>query len=61
MSVSAIRFRTEGALVVLQVLAEDTSAGATWNQTYSIELKWRDAKVEDLIAAAEFMQPRRQT
>jgi hypothetical protein len=56
MSITAIRLRAEGDLLVLQVLE------ATENNYYgrdSIAL-WRDAKVEDLLDAAPFMQDRRQ-
>lgn len=51
MSILSIRFRSEGALVVLQVSElENTQYGS-----YQREPKWRDAKVEDLIEAARFI------
>ena len=50
MSISNIRFRAEGALIVLQVQAQDreSSMHAHWPK------EWRDATVEDLLAASRF-------
>ena len=56
MSITAIRLRAEGDLLVLQVLE------ATESNYYgpgNIAL-WRDAEVEDLLDVAPFMQDRRQ-
>ena len=49
MSIESIRFRTEGNLVVLQVLDLGKRS------LYDIEkAEWRDAKVEDLLDVANF-------
>jgi len=51
MKIEAIRFRTEGALMVLQVLerSEDRIYGGSLGAT------WRDAKVEDMLDVARVM------
>lgn len=53
MNITAIRFRTEGSLVVLQVQeAKDNSYGYGG---YSGEKStWRDAQVQDLLDVAQF-------
>lgn len=48
MGINAIRFRAEGAFVVLQVCELDRTQ-------YSTNVAgWRDAKVEDLLGVARF-------
>jgi hypothetical protein len=49
--IEAIRFRLEGTLVVLQVQEREM------RPYYDREPTWRDAKVEDLLEAAQFMRP----
>lgn len=53
--VLSIRFRAQGTLVVLQVLAEPEPVRMHFGDTYTSSAEWRDAKVEDLLAAADFM------
>ena len=48
--IEAIRFRAEGALMVLQVLYRKTG------NYYDREAEWRDASVEDMLNAAAFMR-----
>jgi len=52
MNVVGIRFRTEGALVVLQVCE---SKPARFN-SYQQDDEWRDAKVEDLLDVSKFTE-----
>jgi len=50
MTIEAIRFRVEGALVVLQVFEREKE-----NQySYGRDGTWRDAKPEDLLDVARF-------
>lgn len=49
MTITAIRYRTEGALVVLQVAEKIERDGP---YSYSEGPKWRDAKVEDMLDVA---------
>jgi len=56
MSITAIRLRAEGDLLVLQVL--EATEGNYCGQ--DIIALWRDAEVEDLLDVAPFMQDRRQ-
>ena len=51
MSIENVRFRTEGALVVLQVCERKLYSN------YDREPTWRDAKVEDLLEVAGFFCP----
>lgn len=46
MSIDSVRFRSEGGLIVLQVL-EATERGAPYHNDRTAA--WRDAKVEDLL------------
>lgn len=50
MNITAIRFRTEGALVVLQVQEVKDDSYGYGNGKYT----WRDAKVEDLLDVSQF-------
>lgn len=51
MSIEAIRFRAEGAFIVLQVLERVERSG---HYSYDTSGSWRDAKVEDMLEAARF-------
>lgn len=53
MTIRKIRFRTEGALVVLQV-QESTSERYYPNGE---KVEWRDAKVEDLLDVGAVVAP----
>lgn len=53
MNIAAIRFRTEGALVVLQAQeVKDNSYG--YGGYTGEKITWRDAQVEDLLHVAQF-------
>lgn len=53
MSIQGIRFRTEGSLVVLQVL-EYTESTRSYYGSNDASSSWRDAKVEDMLTVARY-------
>lgn len=50
MTIEAIRFRAEGALIALQVKERKERV----HYSYDSGAEWRDATVEDLLAVARF-------
>ena len=59
MTITSIRFRTEGALIVLQV--EETtrpSRSEYYGSGNEDKVVWRDAKVEDMLSVSGFTSSR---
>lgn len=54
MSIQGIRFRTEGALIVLQVQEYTEGRGGSYHYGSEAVVAWRDAKVEDMLEVSRF-------
>lgn len=57
MTITSIRFRTEGAFIVLQVEETTRSRFSSYHSNED-EVAWRDAKVEDMLSVSGFTSSR---